>query len=122
MRNDKKNLIAELVIDFSVAVIRYCEVLEKGRFLIVGRQLMRSATSIGANVYEAQNAETKADFVHKMKVASKEASETWYWLEICDRCGYPPFQTDVRGQLNTIIRILSKIISTTKARFQLKKQ
>ncbi len=85
MRNDKDNVIANKTIDFSLEIINYCEALEQDRKYVMGRQLLRAATSIGANVFEAQNAESKADFIHKMKVAAKEASETLYWLILCER-------------------------------------
>ena len=83
MRNDKKNLITEKVVEFSVNLLKYCELLEANKKLVIARQLLRAGTSIGANVYEAQNAESKMDFVHKMKIAAKEASETRYWMIIC---------------------------------------
>ena len=85
MRNDKENLIVGKTIDFSLAIIKYCEVLEQERKYVIAKQLLRSATSIGANVFEAQNAESKADFIHKMKIAAKEASETLYWLILCEK-------------------------------------
>lgn len=85
MRGDKDNLIVRKAIEFSLKIIRYTEVLEQNRKFVIAKQLLRSATSIGANVCEAQNAESKADFVHKMKIASKEASETLYWLILCER-------------------------------------
>ena len=53
---------------------------------IIGRQLLKSGTSIGANYREANRAESKDDFVHKVGVAEKEAAETIYWLEICREC------------------------------------
>lgn len=62
MRNDKDNVIVTKTIDFSVSVITYCEVLEQNRKYVIARQLLRSATSIGANVFEAQNAENKGCF------------------------------------------------------------
>ena len=76
MRNDKENVIVNKCLDFSVNLITFCESLEKNRKYVIGRQLLRSGTSIGANVFEAQNAESKPDFIHKMKIAAKEASET----------------------------------------------
>ena len=85
MRNDKENIIVEKTINFSLSIIKYCEVLEQGRKYVIAKQLLRSATSIGANVFEAQNAESKADFIHKMKIAAKETSETLYWLILCER-------------------------------------
>ena len=78
MRNDKENIIVDKTIDFSLAIVKYCEVLEHDKKYVIARQLLRSATSIGANVFEAQNAESRADFIHKMKIAAKESSETLY--------------------------------------------
>lgn len=79
----KENLILDLTLEFSLASIEYCELLEEKRKFIIARQLLKSATSIGANVREAQNAESKTDFIHKFKIAAKEAEETEYWLELC---------------------------------------
>lgn len=75
---------------------------------------MRSSTSIDANVFEAQNAESKADFVHKMKIATKEASETLYCLTLCERRKHYKFDNILIENLNEIIKILSKIISSAK--------
>ena len=77
---------------------------------------MRSATSIGANVFDAQNAESKADFIHKMKIAAKESSETLYWLTLCERSEGYQFKKKLRSNLDEIVRILSKIISSSKGR------
>ena len=85
MRNDIQNVVVDKTIDFSLSIVNYCEVLEQGRKYVIAKQLLRSATSIGANVFEAQNAESKADFIHKMKIAAKESSETLYWLILCER-------------------------------------
>lgn len=114
MRGDRDNLIVGKAIEFSLKIIRYTEVLEQNRKFVIARQLLRSATSIGANVCEAQNAESKADFVHKMKIASKEASETLYWLILCERSDGYYFDVKIRNDADEIIRILSKIISTSK--------
>lgn len=114
MRNDKENVIVAKTISFSLSIIVYCEALEREKKYVIARQLLRSGTSIGANVFEAQNAESKADFVHKMKIAAKEASETLYWLILCDRSESYNFDKQLREDLEEIIRILSKIISSAK--------
>ena len=75
MRNDKDNLIVQLTLEFSLKIIEYSEELEELKKYVIARQLLKSGTSIGANVREAQNAESKANFVHKMKIAAKEADE-----------------------------------------------
>ena len=111
-----KTILLSIKIEFSLAIINYCEVLEQKRKFVIAKQLLRSATSIGANVFEAQDAESKTDFIHKMKVAAKEASETLYWLLLCERS--EDYQCDIkfRNQLNEIIKVLSKIISSAKGR------
>jgi four helix bundle protein len=87
---EKENVIVEKSIDFSVTLIRFCELLDVNKKYVVSKQLLRSGTSIGANVFEAQHAENRADFIHKMKLAIKEANETLYWLLICERSqSYP---------------------------------
>lgn len=116
MRNDKDNVIVTKTIDFSVSIIEYCEVLEQDRKYVIARQLLRSATSIGANVFEAQNAESKADFIHKMKIAAKEASETQYWLILCERSKNYKFEVKLKSDLDEVIRILSKIIASSKGK------
>jgi len=114
MRDDKENIIVVKTVDFSIAVIDYCELLESDKKYIVARQLLRAATSIGANVFEAQNAESTVDFIHKMKVAAKEASETQYWLILCEKSKSYRFEINLKNQIVEIINILSKIISSSK--------
>ena len=113
MRNDKPNVIVDKSIAFSVTVIKYCAVLYKEKQYVIGKQLLRSATSIGANIFEAQNAESRNDFIHKMKIAAKEASETLYWLILCER-SFKAYEPQLRKDLDEIIRILSKIIASAK--------
>lgn len=116
MRNDKENIIVEKVIQFSLAIIKYTEGLEHNKKFVIARQLLRSATSIGANVFEAQNAESKIDFIHKMKIAAKEASETLYWLILCERSKGYQFEKQLRNDLDEILKILSKIISSSRVK------
>ena len=80
----ENNPVLKQTIQFSLMVIDYCEILDNERKYIISKQLLRSATSIGANTMEAQNCESKADFIHKIKIAAKEADETQYWLTLCE--------------------------------------
>lgn len=114
MRNDKDNLIVKMTLEFSLTVIKYTEQLEQLKKYNLANQLFRSATSIGANVREAQNAESKADFIHKMKIAAKEADETEYWLVLCKESDSYPDIGDLLDRITSIEKILSKIISSTK--------
>ena len=109
----KENVILEKTISFSLAVIDFCEVLNKQQRQVISRQLLKSATSIGANVHEAQNCESKADFVHKMKIAAKEAEETKYWLTLCERSDKYPFDEKLKLAIKDINLIIYKILSTS---------
>ena len=74
--------------EFSLQLIRFLESLPKNYLgEALGRQLLKSGTSIGANYREANRAESKADFIHKLAIAEKEASETVYWLELMTEAG-----------------------------------
>ena len=77
---------------------------------------MKAGTSIGANVREAQNAESKTDFIHKLKIAAKEADETLYWLILCKKSDGYVNCDELIDDCNAIIRVLSKIISSSKSR------
>ena len=114
MRNDKENLIVSLTLQFTLDIINYCDKLEESRKFVVSNQLLKSGTSIGANVNEAHNAESKADFIHKLKIAAKEADETKYWLKLCDLSKHYPEPVGLFEKINSIINVLSKIISTSK--------
>jgi len=114
MRNDKKNVIVEKSFQFALEVVIFCELLEENKKYVLSRQLLRVGTSIGANVREAQNAESKADFIHKIKLAAKEADETEYWLLICKHTPTYPFDEKLLIHVHEIMKILSKIISSSK--------
>ncbi|MBC7850868.1 MAG: four helix bundle protein [Chitinophagaceae bacterium] len=110
----KKNAIVHLTFQFSLLAIEYCQQLEKGQKYIIARQLLKSSTGIGANVMEAQNAESKSDFIHKMKIAAKEASETLYWLLLCrESNGFPPVGTLIE-KVEEINKILGRILISSK--------
>ena len=115
---ESKNIIVEKVLDFGLEVVRFCELLSERKKFVVSNQLLRSGTSVGAHVFEAQHAETKADFIHKMKIAVKEASETLFWLLICERSSNYPENSSLKIMVEEIIRIISKIIITSKVGFR----
>ncbi len=112
---EKKNIIVEKVLAFSLEVIRFCEELDKEKKYVVSKQLLRSGTSIGAHVFEAQHAESRPDFIHKIKLAVKEASETLYWLTICEESRQYPASSSLKALTDELIRILSKIIVSSRS-------
>lgn len=113
-----KKDICERTFDLAVRIVKLCQTLDEnpgvGRTL--SKQLLRSGTSIGANMQEAQAAQSRADFIHKVSVSLKEARETHYWLrlliatEILPETRLLPLQNEV----DEITRILGKIIVSTK--------
>lgn len=114
MQNQKENIILQKTIKFSLAIIEYVELLEEKRKFVIATQLMKSGTSIGANIHEAQNAESKADFIHKFKIAAKEIEETKYWLLLCKESKNYPDCNYLVEQLHEIDKIVTKIIATSK--------
>ncbi len=84
----KENKLAELSMDFSVDIINLVIHLKTNHESIISNQIGRSGTSIGANIHEAQYAQGKKDFISKLEIALKEASETGYWLELLHRTKY----------------------------------
>ena len=111
-----ENVIVKLSFDFALLVIALAEELETKRKYVIANQLLKSGTSIGANIWEAQNAESKADFTHKMKIAAKECEETKYWLLLCEHSDNYPTNHNLLEKIETIQKILNKIISTSKSR------
>ncbi len=110
----ENNPIVKHTIEFSCFIIDYCEILEASKKFVLSNQLLKSGTSIGANVIEAQNAESKVDFIHKIKIAAKEADETQYWLILCS---YKPEYPDCKNLENKLIeiqKILNAILGTSK--------
>lgn len=109
----KDNLILIKSFEFARKIVEFAELLNSQKKFVLSDQILRSGTSIGANVKEAQNGESKRDFLHKMKIAIKEADETEYWLFLCnDSPGYPNCEPLIRD-LEVIIKILNKIIGSS---------
>ena len=113
---ENENIILIKSIDFALDIINFCEVLEGKRKFVIANQLLKSGTSIGANIHEAQNAESKADFIHKMKIAAKEIEETKYWLILCEKAKSYPFDETLNQKVREISLIVYKIISTSKSK------
>jgi len=112
----KENLVLQKTLDFALQIIDYCELLESKKKFVIARQLLKSGTSIGANIHEAQNAESKADFVHKLKIAAKEIDETEYWLKLCTLSKHYPNPNNLSVEIIEIAKICNKIIFTSKTK------
>ena len=108
-----KNIVVEKSIGVALEVIDYCDLLESKKKFVIGKQLLKSGTSIGANIHEAQNAESKADFIHKMKIAAKELEETKYWLILCENSKSYPIDSSLKRSVDELGLIVYKILSTS---------
>lgn len=119
MGEKKDNVIVKKSYDFALKVIRLCKALNERKEFVLSKQVLRSATSIGANVHEAVASESKKDFVHKFRMALKEARETLYWLNLLRDAGYISdnlFRELIQG-CEEIIKILNSIILTTHEQY-----
>lgn len=110
-----ENKILDWSFDFALQVIQLYKILVEQKEFVLSKQLLRSAISIGANIEEANAAQTKKDFIAKMSIASKEARETKYWLRLLDKgqlvkIDYTPYLNSVEH----IINILTKIVKTSQ--------
>lgn len=110
----KDNIILKLSFELAVDVIKFSELLDEKRKFTISKQILRCGTSIGANIKEAQNAESKLDFIHKLKISSKEADELEYWLLLCNEADSYPNTSNLLEKLTSIKKLLNKIISSTK--------
>ena len=113
----QKSIIKEKSYSFALRVIELYRILLKQNEYILSKQLLRSATSIGANVEEALAGQSKADFLSKMSIASKEARESNYWLRLL-RDSQTISQSEVDPLLKeseVIVNMLTSIVKTTGA-------
>lgn len=111
---ERENLIVNLSTEFALEIINFCELLRKNNHFELASQVFRSGTSIGANVREAQSPESRSDFIHKMKIADKEAREVQYWLELCDRSEQLPSAGNLSSQIVSIRKVLNKILGSSR--------
>lgn len=111
----KENPILDLSFEFALQIVKFTENLEALKKYNLANQLFRSGTSIGANIREAQSAESKADFIYKVKIADKEANETEYWLLLYEHSESYPNCENLLDDVLVLKKIRSKIIGTAKS-------
>ena len=109
--------IDERCFEFSLLIIALYKHLLKTNEYVLSKQLLRSGTSIGANVEEAQAAQSRKDFISKMSIASKEARESKYWIRLLNHSDYLnnfDKKEELIVEINSIVNIITKIVKTTK--------
>jgi len=111
----KKNVIREKSFNFALEIIKLNQKLIKKNEYVISRQLLKSGTSIGANVEEAGAAQSKRDFIAKMSIASKEARETKYWLRLLKHSDLLKFNaSNYLKEIDEIVKILTAIVKTSQ--------
>lgn len=113
---EKKNIVKEKSFAFAIEIVNLYKVLADKKEFVLSRQLLRSGTSIGANVRESEHAESKADFIHKLSISLKEANETEYWLDLLNETNYLSeleFQ-NIKYKIVELLKLLTSIINTSK--------
>lgn len=113
-------LLAERTVKFAIEIVDLCKELEYQKKTVIARQLMRSGTAIGAACAEAKYAESPDDFIHKMKLAGKEANETSYWFRVAKDS--ITLRQELADDLLIIQKIIAKSMSTAIRNRDLKKQ
>ncbi|MBR5039044.1 MAG: four helix bundle protein [Prevotella sp.] len=116
-RKEVENDVYVIARSFAIRIVNMYKYLreEKGEF-IMSKQVFRSGTSIGANVFEGKNAQSRPDFTTKMNIALKEATETGYWLDLLHETRFLNDETfeSIMDDCNKIIAVLTKIVKATK--------
>ncbi len=113
----KENIILDKTFDFALSIVELYKQMAEQKEYILSKQILRSGTSIGANVEEATAAISKKDFTAKMSIASKEARETRYWLRLLDRSKIVNFDFKKHiDEIENIVNILTAIVKTSQGK------
>jgi four helix bundle protein len=112
--NVKANPLMTKSFNLALSIIKFTQKLTEASHFIIANQLLKSGTSVGANIREAQSPESRNDFVHKLKIAAKEADETEYWLLLCKESPLLPDPENLATEVNEIQRMLSASINTVR--------
>lgn len=113
----KRNVLLEKSMDFSIKMVKVYQNLCAKREYVLSKQVLRSATSIGANVREAKRGQSKPDFLSKLSIALKEADETEYWLELLNKTNYidDSIFDEVYSDCEELVKLLTAITKTLKS-------
>jgi len=119
MNEERENIIVKKSYVFALAIVQLHKLLVEKKEYVLSKQMVRSGTSIGANIHEAVSGESKKDFIHKLGIATKEARETLYWLSLLKDAEYISVAdfTRLTNSCNELLKILNSIILTTKDRY-----
>ena len=113
---EKKNVIKDKSFLFAVEIVYIYKTLIEKKEFVLSKQLLRSGTSIGANIREAEHAQSKADFIHKLSISLKEANETEYWIDLLFETKFLTETefNNIKIKIIEILKLLTSIINTSK--------
>ncbi len=123
MNEKKQNIVKDKSFSFALRIVKLYKFLNAQREFVLSKQLLRSGTSVGANIREAEHAQSKKDFIHKFAIAQKEANETEYWLELLYQSDYlskDQYQSIIQDVL-ALKKNIASIIITSKENMDAKK-
>ena len=115
---EKRNVIKEKSFLFAIEIVGLYKVLAERKEFVLSKQVLRSGTSIGANIREAEHAQSKADFIHKLSISLKEANETEYCLDLLYETKYInqiEFE-NIKPSIIELLKLLTSIINTSKSK------
>jgi four helix bundle protein len=112
----RENIVKEKSFSFAVEIVSIYKILIEKKEFILSKQLLRSGTSIGANIRESEHAQSKADFIHKLCISLKEANETDYWIDLLFETKYlSQSEFDfIKPKIIELLKLLTSIINTSK--------
>lgn len=113
----KNSAIQDKSFAFAISVVNLCKgLVANDKEFVISKQLLRSGTAVGALIREAEHAESKKDFVHKLSIALKEANETVYWLDLLYETDYikEPIYTKANAASKELVKLLVTIIKSSK--------
>jgi four helix bundle protein len=113
----KENVVRDKSFEFAIRIVKLSKYLvEQKREFVLSKQLLRSGTAVGALIRESEHAESKADFIHKLSIALKEANETDYWIDLLHKTDYLTSKEhqSIKTDILELIKLLIAIIKTSK--------
>lgn len=112
----KEHIVKNKSFDFALRIVKIYQYLAEKKEFVLSKQLLRSGTSIGALIRESEHAESKADFIHKLSIALKEANESQYWIELLYKSNYVDEKNfkSIQTDIDELLKLLTSIIKTSK--------
>ena len=112
----RENIIKEKSFAFAIEIVTLYKILLERKEFVLSKQMLRSGTSVGANIRESEHAQSKADFIHKLSISQKESDESMYWLELLKETDFITKEEfdSIHPNCHEVLKIIRSIIITSK--------